>query len=73
MDCVASQALLSKEFSRQEYWSDLTLPAPGDLPDSGIKPVSLTSAGRFFTIELPEMPRQICSCVQTSGSESKCS
>ena len=27
-------------FSRQEYWSDLTCPPPGDLPDPGIKPVS---------------------------------
>ena len=39
-------------FSRQEYWSGLPCPAPGDLPDPGIKPTSLTSptlAGRFFT------------------------
>ena len=38
---VASQALLSVEFSRQEYWSGLPLPSPGDLPDAGIKPGSL--------------------------------
>ena len=39
-------------FSRQEYWSGLPCPPPGDLPDSGIKPVSLISpaqAGRVFT------------------------
>ena len=39
------------EFSKQEYWSGLPCP-PGDLPDPGIKPVSLTSpelAGEFFT------------------------
>ena len=39
-------------FSRQEYWSGLPCPPPGDLPHPGIKPVSLTSpalAGRFFT------------------------
>ena len=39
-------------FSRQEYWSGLPCPPPGDLPDSGIEPVSLTSAalvGGFFT------------------------
>ena len=39
-------------FSRQEYWSGLPCPAPGDLPDPGIEPTSLTSpalAGRFFT------------------------
>ena len=39
-------------FSRQEYWSELPFPPPGDLPDPGIETVSLTSpalAGRFFT------------------------
>ena len=34
---VARQALLSMEFSRQEYWSGLPFPSPGDLPDPGIK------------------------------------
>ena len=33
---VALQALLSVEFSRQEYWSGLPFPSPGDLPDPGI-------------------------------------
>ena len=33
---VARQALLSMEFSKQEYWSGLLLPSPGDLPDPGI-------------------------------------
>ena len=39
-------------FSRQEYWSRLPLPTPGDLPHPGIKPVSLMSplADGFFTI-----------------------
>ena len=49
---VAHQAPLSMEFSRQEYWSGLHCPPPGDLPDLGIEPTSLTSpalAGRFFT------------------------
>ena len=39
-------------FSRQEYWNRLPSPSPGDLPNPGIKPVSLTSpalAGGFFT------------------------
>ena len=35
---VARQAPLSMEFSRQEYWSGLPFPSPGDVPDSGIKP-----------------------------------
>ena len=40
---VARQAPLSMGFSRQEYWSGLPLPSPGDLPDPGLKPVSLVS------------------------------
>ena len=39
--------------SRQEYWSGLPCPPPGDLPNPGIEPMSLTSpalAGVFFTI-----------------------
>ena len=36
-------------FSRQEYWSGLPCPPPGDLPDSGTEPASLMSpAGGFF-------------------------
>ena len=49
---VACQAPLSMGFSKQEYWSRLPCPPPGDLSDPGIKPTSLTSpawAGRFFT------------------------
>ena len=37
MKCVARQAPLSMEFSRQEYWSGLPFPSPGDLPDTGIE------------------------------------
>ena len=47
------------EFSRQEYRNGLPFPPPGDLPDSGIKPVSLESpalAGRFFTPALSGKP-----------------
>ena len=39
---VACQAPLSTGFSRQEYWSGLPFPSPGDLPDPGIKPGALT-------------------------------
>ena len=39
---VAYQAPLSMEFSRQEYWSVLSFPSPGDLPHTGIKPGSPT-------------------------------
>ena len=49
---VAHQVPLSLEFSRQEYWSGVSVPTPGDLPNPGIKPESLASlalAGIFFT------------------------
>ena len=49
---VACQDPLSIGFSRQDYWSGLPCPPPGDLPDPGIKLVSLMSpalAGRFFS------------------------
>ena len=40
---VTHQAPLSMEFSRQEYWSELPFPSPGDLPDPGISPMSPAS------------------------------
>ena len=39
---IAYQAPLSMGFSRQEYWSALSFPSPGDLPDLGIEPRSLS-------------------------------
>ena len=49
---VARQAPLSMGFSRQEYWSGLPCPSPGDLPEPVIKPASLASSiladGFFF-------------------------
>ena len=38
---VACQTPLSMGFFRQEYWSEFPCPPPGDLPDSGIEPLSL--------------------------------
>ena len=49
---VAVQAPLSKGFSRQEYWSGLPGPSPGDPPNPGIEPLSLmspASTGGFLT------------------------
>ena len=49
---VAHQAPLSRKLSRQEHWSGLPFLTPGDLSDTGIKPMSLASpelAGRLFT------------------------
>ena len=42
--------------SRQEYWSTLPFPSPGDLLNLGIEPVSLALAGEFFTTEAPGKP-----------------
>ena len=47
---LAHQAPLSMEFSRQEYWSGLPFPFPGDLPDLGIEPWSPALKTDTFTI-----------------------
>ena len=47
------QAPLSVGFSRQEYWSGLPFPSPGDLPNPGIKPMSPALACGFFATEPP--------------------
>ena len=47
------------EFFRQEDWSGLSVPSPGDLPNPGIEPTTPTSpalAGVFFTTEPPDKP-----------------
>ena len=46
-------------FPRQEYWSGLPFPSPGDLPDPGIEPVSPALAGGFFTAE-PTRKAKLC-------------
>ena len=46
---AACQAPLLMEFSRQEYWSRLSFPSPGHLPDPGIELASPALAGGFFT------------------------
>ena len=48
---VAHQVPLSTGFSKQEYWSGLPFPSPGDLPDLGIEPASTALARVFFTTE----------------------
>ena len=54
---VAPQALLSMGFPRQEYWSGLSFPSPGDLTKPRSKPQSPALADRFcFTTEPPGMP-----------------
>ena len=47
---VARRASLPMEFSKQEYWSELPFPPPGDLPKPGIEPKSFPAlADGFFT------------------------
>ena len=53
---AALEAPLSMGFSRQEYWSGLPFPPPGDLPDSGIEPLSPALSDGFFATELPGKP-----------------
>ena len=65
---AARQAPLSVGFSRQEHWSGLPFPSPGDLPDPGIQtasPVSPALAGRVFTISATwEAPSGQCAIVK---------
>ena len=66
---AARQAPLSKGFSKQEYWSGLPCPPPGDLPVPGIKAVSPASpalVGGFLTPEPPGKPYPETSTTQMS-------
>ena len=47
---IACQAPPSTGFSRQEYWSGLPFPSPGDLPDPRVEPGSPAFAGRCFIL-----------------------
>ena len=70
---VAHQAPLSMGFSRQEQWSRFPFPLPGDLPDSGIKLISLASpalaCGFFTTSAIWDAPSPIASW-QIDGGKS---
>ena len=54
---VARQAPLSMGFSRQEYWSGLPFPSPGDLPDPGIEPGSPTLQADYLPSGPPGKPQ----------------
>ena len=72
---VTHQASLSMEFLREEYWSELPFPSAGDLPNSGIKHVSLVSpalAGGFFTIVPPGKPFYFLFCIFQIGAPVGC-
>ena len=57
---VAHQVPLSMGFSRQEYWSGLPFPFPGDLPDPGIKPGSPTLQADSLPSELSFIELLLC-------------
>ena len=78
LDC-SPQAPLSIGFSRQESWSGLPFPPPGDLPDPGVEPTPLVSpalAGSFCHLGSPRMLRQkadIRSVVSNCFNPTNCS
>ena len=53
---LCNQSPLSMGFPRQEYWSELPFPSPGDLPDPGMEPASPALAGGYSTTEPPGKP-----------------
>ena len=57
---VALQAPLSLGFPRQEYWSGLQFPSPGDLPDLGIEPGSPELQVDSLLVEPPGKPQDFC-------------
>ena len=76
---VACQVPLSVDFSRQEYWSALPFPPPGDLPNPGIEPKSLmfpALAGGFLTTSTTWGLQSLVSCPAPrpcAPSQSSCS
>ena len=61
---VACQAPLSMGFSRQEHWSELPFPSPGDLPDPGIEPGSPA-------LQADDLPTELCGRSMVEGSEAQ--
>ena len=67
---VAHQAPPSMEFSRQEYWSGLPFPSPGDLPDPGVKPGSPALQADALPSEPPGISLYIYSIHKVLGTDS---
>ena len=67
MDC-SPQAPLPMEFSREEYWSGLPFPSPGDLRDPRVKAMSPALAHRFFTNDPHRKPRHRSTITLTEKS-----
>ena len=68
---IAYQAPLSMEFSRQEYWSGLPFPSPGNLPDPGIEPRSLTLRADSLPSEPPGKPSKVRSALRVEHSSNR--
>ena len=68
---IAHQAPLFMGFSRQEYWSGLPFPSPGDLLNPGIKPGSPTLQADFLPSVSPGKPRKDISYFQIRSLEKK--
>ena len=68
---LARQTSVSVEFSRQEYWSGLPFPSPGDLPNPGIESASPALQADSLPSEPPESPEPTQSSIQFLGSGSK--
>ena len=66
VDYIAYQASLSMGFSRQEYWSGLPFPSPGDLPDPGIEPRSPALEADALTSEPQGSPFSMCKKINYS-------
>ena len=66
------KAPLSMRFSRQEYWSGLPFPSPGDLSDPGIKPVFPALVGGFFTTDPHGKSRKMNNPIKKEETGSLC-
>ena len=62
MDYIARQASLSMEFSRQEYWSGLPFPSPGDLSNPAMEPRSLSLQADSLPSESPGKSDDMLPC-----------
>ena len=62
---IVYQAHLSMGFSRQEYWSGLAFPSPGDFSNPGIELLSPALASGFFTTEPPEKLIELLSVIKS--------
>ena len=66
---VGPQAPLSMGLHRQEYWTGLPFPPPGDLPNPGVERMSPALASGFFTTEPPESPCKPQEGLETAWSQ----